>query len=135
MVLEGATISGGTVNIYGSLNSTGTSFITDAAIANTGKIDATAGALTISDPVSFSNTGTVEATNGATLLIDPVTVNNTGGTILVSGANSVVQLADTTIDGGTIDDGGTLSVSADERDRGCQRPWRRRHHCYRRLKR
>ncbi len=86
MVLEDATISGGTVNIYGSLNSTGTSFITDAAIANTGTINATAGALTINDPVSFSNTGTVEATNGATLLIDPATVVNTGGTIIVSGA-------------------------------------------------
>ena len=74
MVLEDATISGGTVNIYGTLNSTGTSFITDAAIANTGTINATAGTLTINDPVSFSNTGTIEATNGATLLIDPATV-------------------------------------------------------------
>ncbi|MGB7102285.1 MAG: hypothetical protein WBD95_26430, partial [Xanthobacteraceae bacterium] len=107
IVLEDATISGGTVNIYGTLNSTGTSFITDAAIANTGTINATAGTLTI-DPSSIVNAGTLEATDGAALVIDAATVVNTGGTIIVSGADSVVQLADTTIDGGTIDDGGTL---------------------------
>ena len=112
MVLEGATISGGTVNIYGSLDSTGTSFITNAAITNTGKVDATAGILTISDPVSFSNTGTVEASNGATLLIDPVTVSDTGGMISAQGAGSAVKLLDATIAGGTLATGSLTSDSS-----------------------
>ena len=114
MVLEDATISGGTVNIYGSLNSTGTSFITDAAITNTGTINATAGTLTINDPVSFSNAGTIEATNGASLLIDSATITNTSGTITATGQNSIVEFSNSDVHNQyviTADHGGTVEFS------------------------
>jgi len=104
--VSGTTLAGGSLTVAGVLDSIGTSFITDAAITNTGKIDATAGTLTINDPVSFSNTGTIEATNGATLAIDPTTATN-NGTIEASGDHSVVAISIS----GMLDNGGTLLAS------------------------
>ena len=54
--LEGSSISSGTVDVYGTLNSTGTSSISDASLIDSGVVEATSGTLTI-DPGSIDNSG------------------------------------------------------------------------------
>ena len=102
--LESATISGGNVNVAGLRNSTGTSFITDATITDTGRLEATGGTLTV-DPSNVTNTGTIEATGGGTLVLSDTTVTNAGGTIEAFGTRASVQLSDATITGGTLETG------------------------------
>ncbi len=132
--LSGATIKGGTVNIDGTLDSTGISAITNASIHNTGTIEATAGVLTIDPTVAVTlnnsgtieanggeldlihqtvgNTGTLEAVDGSLLVLNNTTVNNAGGTVEAvdpgQSAISTVDLQSATINGGvvaTISDG------------------------------
>ncbi len=109
--LESATISGGIVNVYGLLDSTGTSAIDGAAITITGTLEATSGTLTI-DPSTISNSGELLATDGSTVVLDGVTVSNTGdGTVEVDATEAVVSTLDlesATISGGIVNVYGLL---------------------------
>ncbi len=116
--LEGSSLGGGTtdgsnsdftgsiVDVYGTLDSTGTSSISDASITNTGMLEATSGTLTI-DPSSIDNSGLLEA-NGGALTIDATPVINTGtleandGTLLITG--NVTGSGDVVITGGGLAD-------------------------------
>jgi adhesin HecA-like repeat protein len=124
--LEGSGISGGTVDVYGTLDSTGTSSINDASITNTGTLVASSGTLTI-DPGSIDNSGlleanggaltidatpvinsgTLEATGGGALTLSSDSVTNTGGTVEVA-FGSVLYLQDSGISGGTVSICGTM---------------------------
>ncbi|MGA7069838.1 beta strand repeat-containing protein, partial [Bradyrhizobium sp.] len=110
--LATATISGGTLSISGTLDSTGTSFITGTTIINSDHIDVVSGTLTI-DPAPFTNTGTFEVQGSAVLngevVTNSVTVGDTttNGTIQIDHGGTLT-LDNTTINGGTIDDNGTL---------------------------
>lgn len=131
--LVGATIDGGTVTIAGTLESTGTSAINDADIANTGTISVTSGTLTIDPAVIHTianhhllqasggvldisgdlivNTADIKAVNGGILKLATVTVTNTGGTVTVD-ATSKLYLTDVSINGGSLSNAGNLySVS------------------------
>ena len=123
---DGSDFSGGVVEVYGTLDSTGTSSINDASISNTGTLEATSGTLTI-DPGSIDNsglleanggaltidatpvisTGTLQATDASTLTLSGDTVTNTGGVVHVD-AGSTLDLAGSGISGGTVDVYGTL---------------------------
>ena len=59
LTFNGATIDGGTLNIQGVLDSTGSSTISDATIINQNLINIVSGTLTI-DPTPMTNTGTIE---------------------------------------------------------------------------
>ncbi len=85
--LASSTISGGTLSNSGTLNSTGTSFITNAGITNSGTLEA----------------------NGGVLALSTVNVHNAGGVIEATGTGSVVALANTTISGGTLTTGNASS--------------------------
>ncbi|MGB6432852.1 MAG: hypothetical protein WBF59_02310, partial [Bradyrhizobium sp.] len=127
--LASATISGGTLKISGMLDSTGTSFISNATVTNSGTLESTSGTLTI-DPVagpSIANSGTLEANGGAlditsdpiantgtlqaiddsVLMLTTLTVTNTGGTVS-DALGSTIDLASSTISGGTLSLSGTL---------------------------
>ena len=128
--LASATISGGTLKISGMLDSTGTSFISNATVTNSGTLESTSGTLTI-DPVagpSIANSGTLEANGGAlditsdpiantgtlqaidnsVLMLTTLTVTNTGGTVS-DALGSTIDLASSTISGGTLSLSGTLN--------------------------
>jgi adhesin HecA-like repeat protein len=124
--LEGSGISGGTVDVYGTLDSTGTSSINNASITNTGTLEASSGTLTI-DPGSIDNSGlleanggaltidatpvinsgTLEATDGGALTLSSDTVTNTGGTVEVA-FSSLLYLQGSSISGGTVSICGTM---------------------------
>ena len=72
--LESATISGGNVTVDGTLNSTGSSFITDVVLTNTGTIEATSGTLTIDLSTTITSAGTMEAVDATLLLANSVKV-------------------------------------------------------------
>ena len=120
--LESATISGGIVNVYGLLDSTGTSAIDGAAITITGTLEATSGTLTI-DPSTISNSGELLATDGSTVVLDGVTVSNTGdGTVEVDATEAVVSTLDlesATISGGIVNVYGLLDFDRHQRHRRC----------------
>jgi fibronectin-binding autotransporter adhesin len=128
VTLNGAAITGGTLDNDGIINSTGISAFTDVIINNTGKIEATSGVLTI-DPaagVTLSNSGTIqansgelvlsgetvantatlEALNGGLLVLDHTTVNNAHGLIVVGdsvpSSMSTVDLKNAAITGGEV---------------------------------
>ena len=127
--LNGATIDGGTLRVSGTLDSTGTSALTDVDITNTGLIESTGGILTI-DPATLINSGTLEANGGeldltgetvtntglmqaiddSTLKLTSTTVTNTGGTVAVE-SGSTLDLVSATISGGTITDDGLIDVA------------------------
>ncbi len=73
--LEGSTIDGGTLTISGTLDSTGSSFITGASITNSGTIDVTSGTLTIDATSTLINTGTIE-TDGGNLILNAALSGN-----------------------------------------------------------
>ena len=108
--LQGATISGGIVNVHGVLDSTGTSTIDGAAITASGTLEATSGTLTIASG-STGNSGELLATGGATLEIENGTFTNTG--TIQAAAGSQVDLANATVSGGTLTSasGGTIDLS------------------------
>src|SRR5208282_6819912 len=81
--LETATISGGIVNVYGLLDSTGSSFITDVALTNTGTIEVTSGMLVIDLGTTITNAGTMKADDATLQLAD--SVNNSGLLEAISG--------------------------------------------------
>ena len=109
VTLNGATIAGGIIDVAGILDSTGTSFITDATITNTGTIEATIGTLTI-DPSTVTNTGTLAAANGGELIVSSP-VNNSGG-IAGAYAAGYVDLQGTIAGGTAIINGGTLEYGS-----------------------
>ena len=111
--LASATISGGTVTIAGTLDSTGTSAVQGADLNNTGTITVTSGTLTIDPGVlhAITNQGLIEAVTGGTLKLTTATIANAGGTIAVDDA-SKLYLTDVSINGGSLTNAGNLySVS------------------------
>ncbi|MHC2624545.1 hypothetical protein ACVIW2_006577 [Bradyrhizobium huanghuaihaiense] len=115
LTLNGASLTGGTLTVSGTLESTGTSAIDNAGItiAGTGAITVTGGTLTI-DPATIhaiTNHGLIEAVTGGMLKLTAATVTNTGGTISVDGT-SKLYLTDVSINGGSLSNAGNLySVS------------------------
>ncbi len=129
--LASATISGGTLGNSGTLNSTGTSAITNVGVTNSGLIESTGGTLTIdpvagptltnsgtleanggelditSDPVG--NTGTLQAIDNSTLKLTTLTVTDTGAGTVTVGNGSTLDLVSATISGGTLGNSGTLN--------------------------
>ncbi len=118
--LEGATVNGGTLTISGLLDSTGDSFINDAAITNSGIIDVTSGIGTISGASSFINNGTLE-TLGAELDLVNTTVTNNGSIIvdLAEGLSGTLNLQGATINGGTINVFGVMDFDRHQLHHRC----------------
>ncbi|WP_244645996.1 VCBS domain-containing protein [Bradyrhizobium campsiandrae] len=127
--LSDATIAGGTMTIAGTLESTGTSAITDADITNTGTISVTSGKLTI-DPALIHtltnshllqanggeldvvgehivNTADIKAINGGILKLSSLGVTNDGGAVTVDGV-SKLYLTAASINGGSLTNSGHL---------------------------
>lgn len=128
--LSSAIVNGGTLTISGTLESNGTSAITDANIANTGTMSVTSGTLTIDPPVLHTitnshliqanggelditgekivNTAAIKAIGGGILKLTSLTVTNDGGTFTVDGT-SKLYLSDTAaINGGQLNNFGHL---------------------------
>ncbi|MEI9926186.1 MAG: FecR domain-containing protein [Bradyrhizobium sp.] len=116
--LDSSTITSGTLTISGELDSTGTSFITDATIINSSHIDIVSGTLTI-DPTPVTNSGTIEVNVGSTLVLSGEVITNsvttadgtTKGIIQVDAIDST-HFATLHLDGSTID-GGTITISGE----------------------
>ena len=125
--LEGSSVNGGTVDVSGTLNSTGTSSISDAPLIDTGLVEVTSGTLTIDpnwvinsglleanggslviDDTPVTNTGTLKATDDSALALSGDTVTNTAGTVQVD-AGSTLDLEGSSINGGMVDVSGTLN--------------------------
>ena len=109
---DAVTISGGVIAINGTVTSTGTSSISDAAISIgvNGELVAAGGTLTI-DPSSISNSGLLEATNGATLDLASVVTNTGTGEIEALGSGSVVQISANVSGGALIANGGVITLT------------------------
>jgi fibronectin-binding autotransporter adhesin len=114
--LNSASITGGTIDVVGELDSVGTSFITGATIINLGHIHTLGGVLTI-DPTPFTNAGLFEV-QGPVAFSDEVVTNSltvgnktTNGTIQVD-PNSTLTLDSSAIDGGIVSNSGTIDVVA-----------------------
>ena len=101
---DGNDFSGGIVEVYGTLDSTGTSSINDASMTNTGSWKSTCGTLTIG-PGSIDNSGLLEA-NGGALTIDATPVTNTG-TLLATDDSTLTLSGDT-----VTNTGGMVQVDA-----------------------
>ena len=91
--LETSSITGGIVTVAGTLDSTGTSSLSSAAITDTGTIKSTGGTLSI-DPSTINNSGTLEADGGA-LTIDDVTTFTNTGTLLATDSSTLTLSGDT----------------------------------------
>ena len=88
--LMGAIITGGTLSISGTLNSTGISAIDGATINNAGTLEMTGGTLTIDAASTVNNTGVIEV-NGGNLVVDTTFAGSAeiiGASLLELGANS-----------------------------------------------
>ncbi|MET4388399.1 VCBS repeat-containing protein [Bradyrhizobium sp. F1.4.3] len=127
--LSGATIDGGSLTIAGTLESTGTSAITEADITNTGTITVTSGKLTIDPAVLHTltnshliqanggeldisgelivNTADIQAIGGGILKLTTLTVTNDGGTVTVD-ATSKLYLTDVSLNDGQLNNAGHL---------------------------
>ena len=126
--LESAAVAGGILSDAGTLDSTGSSSISNAAIsiASTGILESTGGKLTI-DPSTINNAGLLEA-NGGELDLDNITTFSNSGKLLATAdsllalngdiiantgtvqvdAGSTLDLAGTSISGGILSNTGTL---------------------------
>ncbi|WP_433996197.1 FecR domain-containing protein [Bradyrhizobium japonicum] len=129
LTLSDVGLTGGGLTISGTLDSSGATTITDAAIINNGLIEAVGGLLTLAtvtsatianagtlqangaeldiDHEAVTNTGTLAAINGGTLKLISMTVTNGTGAVSV-GAGSTLDLVGAVIDGGTLTIAGTL---------------------------
>nr|WP_249135551.1 hypothetical protein [Bradyrhizobium diazoefficiens] len=129
LTANGASLTGGTLTVAGTLDSTGTTTVTNASITNNGLIEAMGGLLTLAATTSASianagtlqangaeldingeavtNTGTLAAINDGTLKLIGMTVTNTVGTVSVE-SGSTLDLQGATIDGGTVTIAGIL---------------------------
>jgi hypothetical protein len=111
--LEGSTISGGTLKIFGELDSTGDSFITGVTITNTGTIDVTGGTLIIDATSTLDNTGGTLETNGGKLIIDAAISGNLeikGGAVLELGSGLANAYSQATV---TFEPGATGTLKLD----------------------
>lgn len=129
LTLNGVSVTGGQLNVLGTLASSGASTVTNASVTNSGLIEAIGGVLTLAattsaaianagtlrangaelaiDHQAVTNTGTLAAINDGTLKLTAMTVTNTGGTVSVA-SGSTLNLAGATINGGTVTIAGTL---------------------------
>jgi len=127
--LADATVTGGTLTISGTLESTGTSAITGADIANTGTITVTSGTLTIDPDVihtltnnkllqanggeldisgeAIVNTADIKAIGGGILKLTNLAVTNGGGTFTIDGT-SKLYLTAASINGGSLNNSGNV---------------------------
>lgn len=127
--LSSATVKGGTLAIAGTLESIGTSAITDADVTNTGTISVISGTLTIDPTVLHSltnhkliqanggeldisgeqivNTADIKAIGGGILKLSTLSVTNDGGTVTVDGT-SKLYLTGVSINGGSLNNFGNL---------------------------
>ena len=119
LTFNGATIHGGTLNVVGELDSTGTSFVTGATIVNSSHIDVVSGTLTI-DPAPFTNSGTIEVMGNSTLVLSDEILTNTDGTtkgVIQVDADpthtATLDLEGSTINGGTVTIAGVLDSTGD----------------------
>ena len=123
LTLNGASLTGGALTVSGTLNSTGTTTITDANISNNYLIEATLGALTLlatTSATSIANDGILRA-NGAELDINGEAIANTGTLAAIN--HGILKLI-----GMTVTDTGSGHVSvefrADTRSPGRDHRWR-----------
>jgi len=119
LAFNGATINGGTLDIFGVLDSTGTSFINGSTIVNANHIVVVSGTLTI-DPTSITNTATIEVKGGSTLKLSDDIITNTDGTtngIIRVDADpthtATLDLDKSTISGGIVTVSGLLDSTGD----------------------
>ena len=75
LVFNGATINGGTLDVLGVIDSTGTSLISSATIVNVDEIIVVIGTLTI-DPTPFTHGGTIEVKDDSTLVLSAGTITD-----------------------------------------------------------
>jgi fibronectin-binding autotransporter adhesin len=85
--LVDAIIKGGTIDIAGTVDSTGSSEIDGAHIVNHGLLEVTGGTLTIDAASHIDNTGTIDV-NGGTLIVDTALSGNAE----IAGVSSVLEL-------------------------------------------
>ena len=121
--LNNSTITGGTLNINGTLDSTGDSFITGVTIDNTANIHVSGGTLTIDPTPTFDNSGTILVTDGGKLVLDHEIISNgaadnhvADGKIQVDtapGHVSTLDLNDFAIHGGSVVVSGELDSTGD----------------------
>ena len=110
--LESSTLNGGAINIFGVLNSTGTSFIDGATIDNTGTLEVTSGTLTIDANSTLTNTGSLAA-DGGNLIVDAAVSGNLtifGASTLDLGANAPTAYSQATV---TFEPGSTGTLEID----------------------
>ncbi|WP_441233513.1 VCBS domain-containing protein [Bradyrhizobium sp. 930_D9_N1_4] len=129
LTLNGASLTGGALNVSGTLDSTGTTTVTNVSVTNNGLLEAVGGLLTLAatgsaaianagtlqakgteldiDHQAVTNTGTLAAIDDGTLKLIGMTVTNTSGTVSVE-SGSTLDLVGATIDGGTVTIAGTL---------------------------
>jgi hypothetical protein len=106
--LNNSTITGGTLTISGTVDSTGTSSLTGVALTNSETLETTGGSLTISG--SVANNGNLQS-NGSTLdITGPVTGN---GTATISGSNSVLEFGSASAENTTFAPGSTGILKLD----------------------
>ena len=79
--LANSTITGGTVNIAGVLDATGTSAIVDATIDNAGTIKSTGGGTLTIDAGALDNSGALKVTHGSTLDVSADVIGD--GTVII----------------------------------------------------
>ena len=113
-----------------TLNSTGTSSITNVGVTNSGLIESTGRTLTIGTVAgqtitnsgtleanggelditseAVGNTGTLKATDDSTLKLSTLTVTNTAGGTAAVDLGSTLDLVGAIINGGTVGNSGTL---------------------------
>jgi FecR protein len=111
--LDKSTISGGTVNISGVLDSSRDSFITGAKITNSGTIDVTSGTLVIDATSTLDNTGGTLKSDGGNLIVDTALSGNLeikGGAVLELGASSPTAYSSATV---TFEPGATGTLKLD----------------------
>jgi fibronectin-binding autotransporter adhesin len=111
--LVDAIIKGGTIEIDGTLDSTGDSAIDGAHIVNSGLLEVTSGTLTIDAASHLDNTGTVEASGGGTLIVEGALSGKAeiaGDSTIELGANSDDAYQDAHI---TFADGSTGTLKID----------------------
>src|SRR5208282_2635428 len=115
VTLDGATVSGGTIDDAGSILVAASSEIENATINGGGNLTVTAGTLTLSGDTLDNVTLAGSFANADTLTIaDPVTLNGatiSGGIIDDTGTISVT--ASSEIENATVNGGGNLTVTAD----------------------
>nr|WP_161491317.1 LamG-like jellyroll fold domain-containing protein [Bradyrhizobium neotropicale] len=114
LIVDNATIDGGTVTIAGTLESIGTSAITNSDVTNTGTITVTSGTLTIDPAVlhTITNDSLIQAINGGTLKLSTMIVNNASTGVITVDGISKLYLSDVTINDGKLNNSGHLySVS------------------------